>query len=171
MLGFRLDPVEKLNSVFEELHNLYLVHSTAPDFGVNASLNFLPDGSEITDRSDRVPLEPSIGGFGIVDEDSLIPSGINSTIQVHGSVASYEEIEHESSGELGSEGNGVGGGRGAGGGDPVAAYLAEGESTEVRAHQWTYHPGLGLALEKIKDGFSIESLWEVVESSSALTRY
>ena len=48
-------------------------------------------------------------------------------------------------------------------GDAVAAYLAEGESQEPKKHDWVYIPQLGLSIEKIKDGYTMESLWEVVE--------
>ena len=34
MLGFRIDPVEKLNEVMKEIHSLYRVYSTNPIFGV-----------------------------------------------------------------------------------------------------------------------------------------
>lgn len=40
VLGFRVDPVEKLNSVFEELNNLHMVHSANPDYGIHAYLNY-----------------------------------------------------------------------------------------------------------------------------------
>ena len=40
VLGFRVDPIEKLNSVFEELNNLYLVHSSNPDYGVHSYLSY-----------------------------------------------------------------------------------------------------------------------------------
>ena len=34
MLGFRIDPVEKLNEVMKEIHSLYRVYSANPIFGV-----------------------------------------------------------------------------------------------------------------------------------------
>ena len=34
MLGFRIDPVEKLNEVMKEIQSLYRVYSANPIFGV-----------------------------------------------------------------------------------------------------------------------------------------
>ena len=34
MLGFRIDPVEKLNVTFKEVHSLFRVYSANPIFGV-----------------------------------------------------------------------------------------------------------------------------------------
>jgi hypothetical protein len=34
VLGFRIDPVEKLNEVMKEIHSLYRVYSANPIFGV-----------------------------------------------------------------------------------------------------------------------------------------
>lgn len=39
VLGFRLDPVSKLQAVTRELTSLYQIHSHQPEFGVQYSLN------------------------------------------------------------------------------------------------------------------------------------
>lgn len=74
------------------------------------------------------------------------------------SVTNYEEVINSTEGEYENC-------RGGSGHDPVAAYLAEGETNDIRAHEWTYNSSLGLSIEKIKEGFTFESLWEVVENN------
>ena len=74
-------------------------------------------------------------------------------------VANYEELADSVFDDSGSSANHHAYG------DAVAAYLAEGESQESRKkHDWVYVPQLGLSIEKIKDGYTMESLWEVVET-------
>lgn len=35
VLGFRVDPVEKLKDIVQEIHSLYQVYQTSPIFGVD----------------------------------------------------------------------------------------------------------------------------------------
>ena len=56
-----------------------------------------------------------------------------------------EEIEEVSAGNL----------------DVLAAYLADGAITQPKP---VYCEELGLAVEKLKDGYTIDKLWEVIPS-------
>ena len=38
MLGFRVDPVEKLKDIVQEIHSLYQVYQASPVFGVDFTL-------------------------------------------------------------------------------------------------------------------------------------
>lgn len=96
---------------------------------------------------------------------AMVSNGNGSSVSIEGgnsktlsSVSGYEEILSTSGDDLEN--------RSGNGNDPVAAYLAEGESNEVRTHEWTYNSNLGLSIEKIKEGFTFESLWEVVENNN-----
>ena len=51
----------------------------------------------------------------------------------------------------------------AGTADVLAAYLADGQTTSAEGP--VYDEELGLAMEKIKEGYSVKSLWEVIPST------
>lgn len=190
VLGFRVDPIEKLNSVFEELNNLYTVHSATPDFGVHAYLTYNATegrgggdfngegGSGDLNGSGLLHSMPSLlsigegsgdGGGGTNMTAMMTPSRVDgseggrsgSFNASNGTgVSTYEEMAGD--GGVFEEGHGR---DSHSYGDAVAAYLAEGESGENagKRHEWVYVPALGLSIEKIKDGYTMESLWEVVE--------
>jgi len=109
VLGFRIDPVEKLNEVMKEIHSLYRVYSANPIFGVQY---------QVEDR-----LEPI---------DQL-------TIQ-------YEEDDIEITNDNPSS-------------DAFVAYYAD--NNKGTDSEPVFCEQLGLAIEGIKDGFTLESLWEV----------
>ncbi len=209
VLGFRVDPVEKLNSVFEELNNLYTVHSATPDFGVHAYLSYNAEArggggdfnGEGVDGHGGMPNlmgSGAEGGAGGGDGNmsammAMMTAGGGGGGGLHGfsagslegnfagggssdaagaaaaaaaaGVSTYEEMAGEGGNGYLDEGVSGGGGHHSYG-DAVAAYLAEGESSETagKRHEWVYVPALGLSIEKIKDGYTMESLWEVVES-------
>lgn len=162
VLGFRLDPVEKLHSIFEELSNLYIVHATTPDFGVHAYLTQnLVDANGVESFSNEKLLEAltsgakSNGNLGTTVLSSMLYT--NSGAGRHLSGTEDEAINGEGDETAG---------RSHAYGDAVAAYLAEGEADSAdtrKGNDWVYVPELGLAMEKIKAGFTMESLWEVVE--------
>lgn len=39
VLGFRIDPIQKLHSVAKELSSLHHIHTQRPEFGVDYSIN------------------------------------------------------------------------------------------------------------------------------------
>lgn len=142
VLGFRVDPVEKLNIVFEELNNLYQIHALNPEFGVYQILNLLGISMSIHQQSEKAIL--------YCDQLAGLENSNRANAQ---SMGTYQEVVDCNENVQGKSFF-----------DPVLAYLAEGECSELRPHQWTYDPSIGISIEKIKDGFSIESLWEVVEN-------
>lgn len=142
VLGFRVDPVEKLNIVFEELNNLYQIHALNPEFGVCQILNLL--GISIYQQSENAIL--------FADQLSFANLENSNRANAH-SMGTYQEVIDSNESAQGKSSF-----------DPVLAYLAEGECSELRPHQWTYDSSIGISIEKIKDGFTIESLWEVVEN-------
>ena len=50
--------------------------------------------------------------------------------------------------------------------DAFAAYFADGTHRNLHKLEIVYSESLGLAIEKPKEGFTIQSLWEVIPSSS-----
>jgi len=111
VLGFRIDPAEKLNSVHKEISTLYRVYSSNPIYGVD----FVVDDKQQMDT-------PQNGG--IWEDGEIDTSSSNS--------------------------------------DAFAAYFADGDMSQDR--EPVYCEELGLAIEKLKDGFSLQSLWEVLPS-------
>lgn len=154
VLGFRVDPVDKLNSVYEELNNLYMVHVANPDFGVHQLLTMA--GMDFTVNS-------STNNAGEFDDPNSMMFMNRSTENA----GNYNELFDENGD---NEETRKSGHNSISGYDPVLAYLAEDESSEKRTHQWTYDPNIGLSIENIKDGFTIESLWEVVENVNSSSK-
>lgn len=110
-LGFRVDPEEKLQTVFKELKSVASVYANNPIYGVEYKW------SSYRENEDR-------------PEASFLDD--------------IEEIE-----EPKSEMTNV-----------LAAYLADDGYAKDRPP--VYSPELGLAIEKIKDGFTLQKLWEVI---------
>lgn len=111
VLGFKVDPEEKLRQLYKELSSLHTVYSTKPIFGVE--YNWSSNKSELEQNNNLV-------------ED-------------------YDGIE-EPQGEMSNT---------------IAAYLAE-EGHKSRLP--VYSPELGLAVESIKQGYTLQKLWEVIPS-------
>ncbi len=109
ILGFRVDPYEKLREVYQEIKTLHDVYSVTPIFGVKYTL-----------------------------EDK--PSSI-SDLKVEHKADDVEIIEDENF-------------------DALAAYYADGDNKNVDREP-VYNNDLGLAIEKLRDGVSIEELWSV----------
>ena len=124
VLGFRIDPPERLNGVFNELVNLYNIHSANPDLGVENNLQLISSSGSVFND---VQVHQSNGSSH---------SSINTEIK---------EIDEEN--EAGKH-------------DAIAAYLADdghGKDNDI-----VYSAQLGLAIERIKEGFTLESLWNVI---------
>lgn len=115
VLGFRIDPHDKLKSVVHELHSLYQVFHRHPIFGVE----YKADSTEY-------------------DEDIEEPPQDNERLQ----------LEDES--EIVSAGNKA---------DTFAAYFADPHKAVDR--EPVFSSELGLAIEKLPDGFLLKDLWEV----------
>ncbi|XP_064455172.1 Bardet-Biedl syndrome 5 protein homolog [Ornithodoros turicata] len=114
VLGFKVDPAERLQEVSRELSSLYKVHKARPvlgvDFCMEQHLKDQPYGE--TDQKGPTMEE---------DESQVITE------------SHY---------------------------DAFAAYLAE--ESKVKCRDVVYNTELGLAMEKLKEGYTLASLWEVV---------
>ncbi|ODM94049.1 Bardet-Biedl syndrome 5 protein [Orchesella cincta] len=123
ILGFRIDPKEKLQSVYKSLLSIHDTYMAYPEFGVE----FNPDSIDAEIEQER--------------KDRL-----------HRAIT--EEVEEiDENPELAS--------------DAFAAYFADGytgESQNAHRRQIVYSEELGLAIEKPKDGFTLQQLWEVIPS-------
>ncbi|XP_059155946.1 Bardet-Biedl syndrome 5 protein-like [Physella acuta] len=111
VLGFRIDPVEKLQTTAKMIQNLHRVYSACPIFGVEFEVDDKPQTTDLVTRE-------------VVQDD----------------------IEVENDGQT----------------DAFAAYFADGNKDQDR--EPVYSEELGLAIEKLKDGFTIAGLWEVIPS-------
>ncbi|XP_061404975.1 Bardet-Biedl syndrome 5 protein homolog isoform X2 [Lethenteron reissneri] len=109
VLGFRIDPLEKLQEAVKEIQSLHRVYSASPIFGVQF---------EIEDRPqplDEVTVENALDDVEIQQDE---PS------------------------------------------DAFVAYFADGNKQQDRDP--IFNEDLGLAVEKLRDGFTLQSLWDVV---------
>ena len=46
--------------------------------------------------------------------------------------------------------------------DAFTAYLADGQSHDMDSRPIVFSPELGLCIEQVKDGFTLDSLWQVL---------
>uniref|UniRef100_A0A8C4SEN7 BBSome complex member BBS5 n=1 Tax=Erpetoichthys calabaricus TaxID=27687 RepID=A0A8C4SEN7_ERPCA len=109
VLGFKIDPVEKLQDAVKEINSLHRVYSASPIFGVDYEMEEKPQPLEeltVEQAQDDVEIEP--------DEQT----------------------------------------------DAFVAYFADGNKQQDR--EPIFSEELGLAIEKLKDGFTLQGLWEVV---------
>lgn len=119
VLGFRIDPIDRLKSVHTELLNLYNIHANNPSLGVDSALQL----------------------------DDYVPSAA-SQIDFRGLQEESEYVEEN------NEGNRP---------DTLAMYMAlEADSQVKKDNEVVFSPELGLAIEKLRPGFTLESLWAVV---------
>ncbi|XP_005089032.1 Bardet-Biedl syndrome 5 protein homolog [Aplysia californica] len=111
VLGFRIDPMEKLQATAKMIQNLHRVYSACPIFGVEFEVDEKPQTLE---ENTRAPIQDDV------------------------------EVEYDSQT------------------DAFAAYFADGNKEKDR--EPVFSDELGLAVEKLKDGFTISGLWEVIAS-------
>ncbi|XP_014664524.1 PREDICTED: Bardet-Biedl syndrome 5 protein homolog isoform X2 [Priapulus caudatus] len=112
VLGFKIDPAERLQACLKQIQSLHRVYAASPIFGVD----FETDGRG-TAAEMREP---------ILDEP-------------------HDDVEVVGGDERG---------------DAFAAYFADG--AKQRDGEPVYSEELGLAVEKLKDGFTLSELWEVI---------
>ncbi|CAG5123192.1 unnamed protein product, partial [Candidula unifasciata] len=108
VLGFRIDPMEKLQATTKMIQNLHRIYSACPVFGVEFEMD---DKTQTIEEMDRSPIQ--------------------------------DDVEVEYDGQT----------------DAFAAYFADGNKEKDR--EPVYSEELGLAIEKLKDNFTIAGLWEV----------
>lgn len=118
MLGFRIDPLDRLRDVYKELSSLYAIYSVTPIFGVFYEA---PDATTFIAES-AAPLR--VDDIEEVD-NSDAATGISTKM------ANYLADEQ---------------------------MFGDGEPTK----QPTYCDELGLAMEPIREGYTLDDLWQVV---------
>ncbi|XP_059560177.1 Bardet-Biedl syndrome 5 protein isoform X5 [Myotis daubentonii] len=109
VLGFKIDPVEKLQASVKEINSLHKVYSASPIFGVDYEMEEKPQ-----------PLE------------ALTVEQIQDDVEI-------DSDDHP---------------------DAFVAYFADGNKQQDR--EPVFSEELGLAIEKLKDGFTLQGLWEVM---------
>ena len=114
ILGFRIDPLEKLQEIQREIASLHKLYSTTPIFGVEY------------DTKDELPKTEEVIQFDTTMDD----------------INEIDDTNYESH-------------------DAFAAYLADGSGPRPDS-EIVFCRELGVAMEKIKDGFTLESLWSVL---------
>ena len=111
ILGFRVDPAEMLQKVFQEVQSLHQIFSATPVFGVDFST-----------EEKAAPLE----ALTVAREQDDVE------------ITDAEVPTH----------------------DAAAAYYAEGGKAKDR--EIVFSTELGLAIEKLPEGYSVKSLWSVI---------
>uniref|UniRef100_A0A8B9LTJ2 Bardet-Biedl syndrome 5 protein homolog n=1 Tax=Astyanax mexicanus TaxID=7994 RepID=A0A8B9LTJ2_ASTMX len=109
VLGFKIDPMDKLQDAVKEINSLHKVYSANPIFGVEYEMEEKPQPLEeltVEQPPDDVEIEP--------DEQT----------------------------------------------DAFTAYFAD--SNKQQDREPVFSEELGLAVEKLKDGFTLQGLWEVM---------
>ncbi|XP_021563426.1 Bardet-Biedl syndrome 5 protein isoform X4 [Carlito syrichta] len=109
VLGFKIDPVEKLQESVKEINSIHKVYSASPIFGVDYEMEEKPQ-----------PLEAL-------------------TVE-----QTQDDVEIDSDDHT----------------DAFVAYFADGNKQQDR--EPVFSEELGLAIEKLKDGFTLQGLWEVM---------
>lgn len=111
ILGFKVDPPEKLNEVYKEILNLHQIFASNPIFGVQFTIE-----EEIS--SSQSLLQPRVEeDVDLLDDESH-------------SVAAY--------------------------------YVDTTEASSGLTHTVTYDPKLGLAVEGMQEGVTLDHLWRVI---------
>jgi len=123
VLGFRIDPKEKLYSCYKMLLSIQEAFVQHPVYGVEFNPDLLDQESEM-EKKRRL-------STAVVDE--------------------ADEVDENP--DLAS--------------DAFAAYFADGTHRNLDKLEIVFCEELGLAIEKPKEGFTIESLWEVIPSTNS----
>ncbi|RNA32571.1 Bardet-Biedl syndrome 5 [Brachionus plicatilis] len=115
VLGFKIDPEEKLKDVYKEISSLYKIFSSSPIFGVDF---------ELEDKT-----------------QSIEEARLNSMVE------KCDDIEIEQSQEHA---------------DAFASYYAYDQNENFTVQEPVYSQELGLAIEKLKDGYELKNLWDIL---------
>ena len=128
ILGFRLDPITRLEQLYQELSSLYQIHASKPNLGVLAALSTLDprivsSSSEVAQAQSKS--EKTVSAADFVEEDEKNDQRLST--------------------------------------DVISSYLALDDDTSIKKDaKVVYCHQLGLAMEEIKPGFTLESLWKVL---------
>ncbi len=119
ILGFRVDPQERISEVFQEIQSLYQIYSVGPIFGVDFTLEV-----------ESVPAMDQLLQQTSASEDlELLDEALDDT---HAIAAYYSES------------------------------AATGDEDGGRGDAVSFDQRLGLAVETLVDGISLEQLWRVI---------
>jgi len=156
VLGFRIDPKEKLQEAFKTLLSIQEAFAQHPVYGVDFNADVSPSL-----RRRQAPLTPSSstpGGLTKLNMPFLMQLCVQTLDQeteaekrhrLHTSlVDEVEEVDENP--DMAS--------------DAFAAYYADGAPSGNQL-EIVFCEELGLAIEKPKEGFTIQSLWEVIPTS------
>ncbi|XP_037942865.1 Bardet-Biedl syndrome 5 protein homolog [Teleopsis dalmanni] len=127
VLGFRIDPPERLNEIFKELTSLHTIYADNPNFGVQ--YNYVEQQKRNANYSQQEEFK--------IDE--------------------FQEIDERQEREINSKLN---------------VYLAEGclaGAGEIPKREPIYCKELGFAMEKLRDGYKLKDLWDVLPTSLVLS--
>ena len=109
VLGFRVDPAERIGDLFKEVSSLFQLYNISPILGVDFQFEAVP-------RSiDQNTVKRVIDGMDVIQEVAT---------------------------------------------DSFAAYYADG-GTKTADRKPVYDAGIGLAIEKLRDGVTLDSLWRI----------
>jgi Bardet-Biedl syndrome 5 protein len=127
ILGFRVDPKERVNDVFKEMISLYQVYSTTPVFGVEFNVEAADNPSNASSGTHLELLSANTSNTRVSEDVELTD-------------------EHEDT-------------------HAIAAYYAQngtagGDDQDTELVQ--YDPKLGLAVETLVNGLTLEQLWRVM---------
>eukprot|EP00095_Tigriopus_kingsejongensis_P007057 maker-scaffold146_size311726-snap-gene-2.23 protein:Tk07057 transcript:maker-scaffold146_size311726-snap-gene-2.23-mRNA-1 annotation:"hypothetical protein CAPTEDRAFT_176376" len=109
VLGFRIDPMDRLEATVKEIQSMYKIYSSSPIFGVEY----------------------------VKTEEEGSPNEVK--------IDEFEELDTTKHGESY---------------DVFTAYIAEG-GQESWDREPIYSPDLGICIEKLKDGYTLDQLWQV----------
>ncbi|EPQ02276.1 Bardet-Biedl syndrome 5 protein like protein, partial [Myotis brandtii] len=154
VLGFKIDPVEKLQASVKEINSLHKVYSASPIFGVDYEMEEKSGGYVLGFKIDPVEkLQASVKEinslhkvysaspiFGVDYEMEEKPQPLEAL--------TVEQIQDDV--EIDSDDHP----------DAFVAYFADGNKQQDR--EPVFSEELGLAIEKLKDGFTLQGLWEVM---------
>ncbi|EDW85019.1 uncharacterized protein Dwil_GK12823 [Drosophila willistoni] len=132
VLGFRIDPAERLNELYKELSSLHAIYSEQPDFGVHY---------DVQDAKQRLA--------AAAEEAAQIASQFR--------IEDFQELDERQEREINTKLN---------------RYLAENclgncNNGSARSEHTTrpnpvYCKELGFAMERIRDGYKLQDLWNVM---------
>lgn len=128
VLGFRIDPPERLTEIYQELISLHTVFTENPNFGV------VYESAEM-------------------DKQNLSANAQRKEIRIE----EFQEIDERQEKEINSKLN---------------TYLAEGSlavGEEKPPREPFYCKELGFAMERIRDGYKLKDLWDVLPHQMILS--
>lgn len=120
VLGFRIDPIERLNEIYKELISLHAIYTENPNFGVRY---------DCMDAKNRIEKMKEAEEFKTEE---------------------FQEIDERQEREVNTKLN---------------TYLAEGmpvAGTEAPIREPVYCKELGFAMERIREGYKLQDLWDVL---------